>query len=232
MNVRFSIIIFFCALGIALLGTRVPPTSAQSPTEEPTKRPYIFPTPIFVQTFPNDTPPPPPTRVAPTTTPQSTPGATTAPDRPSEQTYTVQPGDSLWIIAQKVYGNGARYPLIAAANDITTTTRLRTGMILKIPNAPGAVAVTPTALPFSPTPATLSTPTLLPTAPLPTPTLPPTPPGLFPVAMAGPITMAISILSALLGLASLAAAILAYLMYLRARRLQRIAEGKPPIRLQ
>jgi len=35
---------------------------------------------------------------------------------PQTKTYTVIRGDSLWAIAQKVYGNGARYPEIYKAN--------------------------------------------------------------------------------------------------------------------
>jgi LysM repeat protein len=233
MKLRSIIITAFFALGSALLTLGGATTSAQSPTEEPTKRPYVFPTPVFIPTYPNDTPPPSPTRVPPTVTPNTTPGATTVPDQPpGDQTYTVQSGDSLWIIAQKVYGNGAKYPLIAAANDITTTTRLRTGMILKIPGAPGIVTLTPIALAFSPTPAVVVMPTAVPTTPLPSPTPSPTKASFNPAAIAGTASTAITLFSAILALASLVAGVLAYLMYARARRLRRIEEGKPPLRLQ
>lgn len=233
MNARFLIVLLFCALGLAIFSARAPITFAQAPTEEPTKRPYVFPTPIFVPTYPNDTPQPPPTRVAPTATPTplvGTPAATEAPA--SEQTYTVQSGDSLWIIAQKMYGNGSKYPLIANANEITTTTRLRTGTVLKIPSAPGVVTLTPTPAPTSPTLFPTLAPTALPPLAPPTPTPTPTAASPIPASIAETATTALQILAAICALASLASAIFAYLMYARARRLQRIEEGKPPIRLR
>ena len=234
MNARLIVITTFVALvGSALCVWFAPTTFAQSPTEEPTKRPYVFPTPIFVPTYPNDTPQPPPTRVAPTATLNVTANATNAPEQPSsDQTYTVQPNDSLWIIAQKVYGNGAKYPLIANANDITATTRLRTGMVLKIPSAPGLVTVTPTSAPPTPPAAATLVPAASPTPAFPTPTRSPTAPSLIPTSIAGAASTAINVLGALFALASLVSAVLAYLMYARTRRLKRIEEGKPPLRLR
>jgi LysM repeat protein len=230
MNVRLIVITVFVALvGSALFALRAPTTFAQAPTEEPTKRPYVFPTPIFVPTYPNDTPQPPPTRAAPIAT-QSAIAATEQPS--GDQTYTVQPGDSLWIIAQKVYGNGVKYPLIANANDITTTTHLRTGMVLKIPSAPGLVTATPTSAPPLPTPAVTRALIATPTAASPTPTTSPTSTSWIPPSIASSASTVINILSAIFVLASLVSAVLAYLMYARTRRLKRIAEGKPPIRLQ
>ncbi|MEW5718172.1 MAG: LysM peptidoglycan-binding domain-containing protein [Chloroflexota bacterium] len=225
MNSRFCIVITF----IALVLSRAPLTFAQAPTEEPTKRPYDFPTPIFVPTFPNDTPPPPPTRAAPI----ATPSTSSAPDQPSgDQSYTVQPGDSLWIIAQKVYGNGSKYPLIANANGITTTTRLRTGMVLKIPGAPGLVTVTPTSAPATPTLAATRAPVATLVSASATPSPSPTVASLIPASIANYAPTVINIISTLFVLASLAFAVLAYLMYARARRLKRIEEGKPPLRLR
>ena len=230
MNARLVVIATFVALiGSALCVWFAPTAFAQSPTEEPTKRPYVFPTPIFVPTYPNDTPQPPPTRAAPT----ATQGAIAATEQPSGgQTYTVQSGDSLWIIAQKVYGNGSKYPLIANANDITTTTRLRTGTILKIPSAPGLVTATPTSAPPMPTPAASLVPIATPPAASPTPTPSPTSASLIPASIVGSASTAINILSAIFVLASLVSAVLAYLRYARMRRLNRITEGKPPLRLR
>lgn len=231
MNLR--VILIACAtLALAWTSARAVPAFAQAPTEEPTKRPYVFPTPIFIPTYPNDTPPP--TRVLPSATPTARAGtfATEPAAATEEQTYTVQPGDSLWIIAQKVYGNGAKYPLIANANDITKTTRLRTGMILKIPNAPGVATLTPTLAPASPTLTATLAPLASPPPASPTAAPTPTPASLIPSSISQVATTVLQILAALCAFAALLSATLAYLMYARARRLRRIEEGKPPLRLR
>lgn len=219
MNAR-GIVLLVCVL-VGALGLARPEVFAQTPTEEPTKRPYVFPTPIFIPTYPNDTPQP----LRPTPTlPASTPSAAT-----EEQTYIVQPGDSLWTIAHKVYGNGAKYPLIAQANNLTATTRLRTGMVLKIPGAPNPSPPTSVA-PVAPTPTLTVMPTPLPTlTPTITPTVLPDTGGtasLFDNAETG-----LRFLAALSALGAIVFALLAYLTYARAKRLQLIEKGKPPIRL-
>lgn len=208
---------------IALLIGMAVPLAAQAPTEEPTKRPYVFPTPIFIPTYPNDTPQPP--RVTPTARAETT---TSTPET-GEQTYIVQPGDSLWTIAQKVYGNGAKYPLIAQANDITTTTRLRTGMVLKIPGVANPVSPTVTSTLGIPT-ATL-TPTASPT-PTPAATPTPVPSGWLAGSWADTAATALRALAALCALVGIISAVFAYLMYVRAKRMQLIEEGKPPLRLR
>ena len=48
-------------------------------------------------------------------------------------TYTVKAGDSLWSIAAKLLGNGARYPEIKALNGLTSNF-IAPGQILKIPS--------------------------------------------------------------------------------------------------
>lgn len=220
MNAR-GIMLFLGALVGGVLLLSCPAIYAQAPTEEPTKRPYVFPTPIFIPTYPNDTPFPPRAISTPTLTARA---QTTT----EEQTYVVQPGDSLWIIAQKVYGNGAKYPLIAQANDITTTTRLRTGMVLKIPGV--SVPTTPTATLAPETPTLTALPTALPT---PTPSVTPTlvPGGGLAESWMEPTATILRALAALCALAGIISAVSAYLMYARAKRLQLIEEGKPPLRL-
>jgi len=47
--------------------------------------------------------------------------------------YTVARGDSLWKIAEKVYGNGTEYRKIVQANDIADPDYLETGQQLVIP---------------------------------------------------------------------------------------------------
>jgi nucleoid-associated protein YgaU len=49
------------------------------------------------------------------------------------QSYTVQSGDTLITIAQKVYGDGGLWQLIADANNITQQNTLRVGQELRIP---------------------------------------------------------------------------------------------------
>jgi LysM repeat protein len=48
-------------------------------------------------------------------------------------TYTVESGDTLYEIAQKVYGDGSKFGLIAEANGIDTSNRLTVGQELTIP---------------------------------------------------------------------------------------------------
>jgi nucleoid-associated protein YgaU len=55
-----------------------------------------------------------------------------------EQTYVVQRGDTLYIIAQRVYGDGSKFQLIADANDIDSANRLTVGQELRIPPDPSA----------------------------------------------------------------------------------------------
>lgn len=65
--------------------------------------------------------------------------ASTAGPRPDNrekpQTYTLAVGDTLWKVAQKFLGNGARYPEIQKLNNITDAQlkRLPVGMVLKLP---------------------------------------------------------------------------------------------------
>ena len=48
-------------------------------------------------------------------------------------TYTVQDGDRIWNISEKVYGNGAYYQKILDANGLTENSVLKIGQQLKIP---------------------------------------------------------------------------------------------------
>lgn len=58
-------------------------------------------------------------------------------DLAGRKTYVVQPGDQgFWYVAEKVYGNGKHWKLIAAANPTVDSNRLRPGMVLNIPALP------------------------------------------------------------------------------------------------
>lgn len=54
---------------------------------------------------------------------------------PKALTYTVQSGDTLWLIAKKYLGDGARYTEILNANkdSVSDPNKLKTGSVLKIP---------------------------------------------------------------------------------------------------
>lgn len=57
------------------------------------------------------------------------PGEPKLPDR----NYLVRPGDNLWNIAKKYYGDGSKYTLIAKANGINTPSLIHVGKKLVIP---------------------------------------------------------------------------------------------------
>lgn len=60
-----------------------------------------------------------------------------APSAPKINTYTVKPGDTLWIIAKKCYGRGTECRTIYKANKdrIKNPNRLSAGQVLTIPSA-------------------------------------------------------------------------------------------------
>jgi LysM repeat protein len=59
--------------------------------------------------------------------------APAAPAAPAEQHWTVDPGDTLWAIAEKVYGDGNQYQRIADANGIANPDLIQPGQDLVIP---------------------------------------------------------------------------------------------------
>ena len=55
------------------------------------------------------------------------------PPPPAPRTYTVVSGDTLWAIAEQFYGDGNRYPEIAAASGIDNPDLIHPGQVVTIP---------------------------------------------------------------------------------------------------
>jgi LysM repeat protein len=103
-------------------------------------------------------------------------------------TYTVQSGDTLARIAQKLYGDPHKYPLIQKANNLPDG-RIWVGLVLIIPALervepapPPSPTPAPTPAPPQPEPPTPPTPTPIP-APAP---FPPAPPPVIPAPQPEP----------------------------------------------
>ena len=66
---------------------------------------------------------------------ETTRPAESSPAPTTNQTYTVQKGDTLWGIAKKCYGDGSKYPVIYNANsdNIKTAKLIYPGQVLTIP---------------------------------------------------------------------------------------------------
>jgi nucleoid-associated protein YgaU len=60
------------------------------------------------------------------------PVAEAAPE-PEVRTYTVESGDSLWAIAERFYGDGSKYQVIADASGIPNPDLIQPGQVLTIP---------------------------------------------------------------------------------------------------
>ncbi len=158
MTCRQTIVLFLtlASVTLALLAFETagaaPP--ALAPTEGPTKRPYVFPTPIFMPTYPGDVP------VATTAPPRTpvVPPAGASPKPAGSDSYTVLPNDNPWTIAQKLCGSGAKWSSIVRENNIADSTRLRIGTVLKIPaDCSGGATIQPTTA--APAATALPTPT-------------------------------------------------------------------------
>jgi nucleoid-associated protein YgaU len=52
---------------------------------------------------------------------------------PAGRSYTVEPGDTLWAIAERFYGDGGKYQVIADASGITNPDLIHPGEVLTIP---------------------------------------------------------------------------------------------------
>ncbi len=222
MKFQIAVIVASIALLAAFWSARAPGVSAQAPTEEPTKAPYIFPTPIYIPNFPDESPTP----------GRGTPTATRPASQPvGEQTYTIQSGDSPWAIAQKVYGDGTKYKLILDANGMTADTKLRVGAVLKIP-ASGGILPTATPAAVEPTAAPTLAPTSAPTLTTPTRTPTPAASSWVPGSITDAMYFAINLISGILFIGGMGAAVLAYLSFTRTRRLQQMSGARRPLRIR
>lgn len=99
-----------------------------------TQRPTLTPTQHLTPTVALTSSPIPTQHIGtkPVTT-QSPPMST---EPPRLATYQVKAGDTLWDIAQRFYGDGTKWSLIANANNVDDPKRLRIGTILIIPTQP------------------------------------------------------------------------------------------------
>jgi nucleoid-associated protein YgaU len=90
-----------------------------------------------------DAPPPPaPEAAAEEAEPEAEPEAVDEPvaeaaaepaPEPAVRTYTVESGDSLWAIAERFYGDGSKYQVIADASGVPNPDLIHPGQVLTIP---------------------------------------------------------------------------------------------------
>jgi outer membrane autotransporter protein len=81
-----------------------------------------------------DAPPPPEPEVpAAETTPAGEEPAPAPEPEPTVRAYMVVSGDTLWAIAERFYGDGSKYQVIADANDISDPDLIQPGQLLIIP---------------------------------------------------------------------------------------------------
>jgi LysM repeat protein len=83
-----------------------------------------------------DNPPPPAAEAAEQTAadePVAEEAASEAAPEPAARTYTVVSGDTLWAIAERFYGDGSKYQVIADASGISNPDLIQPGQELTIP---------------------------------------------------------------------------------------------------
>lgn len=120
------------SVGLArLIEVQLDPVSGATP--ELRMSPAGFPAPTAPAPASPAAPPPPASTPAPP--PRATAPAPLQP--PPERTYRIQAGDTLQSIARKVYGTSRGWERILEANRqvIASPTRIRAGVLLKIPPA-------------------------------------------------------------------------------------------------
>src|ERR1700738_257663 len=81
----------------------------------------------------DEAPPPPPAQEEPLPAPEPEPPPAPPPPPPAARTYTVVSGDTLWAIAERFYGDGSKYQVIADASGISNPDLIHPGDELTIP---------------------------------------------------------------------------------------------------
>ncbi len=79
-----------------------------------------------------DAPPPEPEAAAEAEPEAVAAVAETTPE-PAARTYTVESGDTLWAIAERFYGDGNKYQVIADASGVSNPDLIQPGQVLTIP---------------------------------------------------------------------------------------------------
>jgi LysM repeat protein len=64
---------------------------------------------------------------------QEAPAEATPEPAPAARTYNVESGDTLWAIAERFYGDGNKYQVIADASGISNPDLIQPGQVLTIP---------------------------------------------------------------------------------------------------
>lgn len=115
------------------------PTITAKPTITPTQVPSKKPTPTVTKTQIAQVTTVPTKAMVPTITPQKQAGG-------AGKTYTVQPGDDLWSIAERVYGNGYAWSDISKANKLANPNVIAVGSTIQLPERSAEATVTPTTI--------------------------------------------------------------------------------------
>ncbi|MEM1210801.1 MAG: LysM peptidoglycan-binding domain-containing protein [Planctomycetota bacterium] len=117
-----------------------PPPSRTTEPATPPSTPTRTTTPSITLGDPTDTPTAPtattassphPNPTTPVTTSRSTPATT--PPATATQSYTVQPRDNFWVIADRLYGDSKYWSVIAKANPAIDPTKIQPGDELRLP---------------------------------------------------------------------------------------------------
>jgi len=80
-----------------------------------------------------DNPPPPAAEAAEAAVAEEAAAEVVPEPEPAARSYTVESGDTLWAIAERFYGDGSKYQVIADASGISNPDLIHPGQVLTIP---------------------------------------------------------------------------------------------------